>query len=1205
MHNECFVIIPSYYISGIVFTCFKSIINRYRFFSHSIILAGMFVFVQHCYCQLPDYHVQQFDYSWGIRPGNIIALNKDSKGFLWILYDRSVQRFDGSRIVNFKPGNDLANIVCDNNGRLWLNSRKKVFYFNENRQVFEEVPVASKDDPNHLGSLFILPGKPVMVSSRNAIYVYNETVNRFIYADINKHISPPYYEFNFTSFRNSIFYQRGDYVYRYNTYSNRIDSIKNVNPQFIYPFSEDSAIVSAWNNTSYWNNFIKHTITPIKTPAVAEPDAFKYLNVRDVKQTAANRYLIASSSGLFQYNNLNDTFVPLNIYENGEQKHTADYTSGLYVDPDNFVWMITGSGISRFSLNGQSFGLLRINKQRLNLPATIDNIRGITGDGQYNFWLASANGFIHWNRKDNNWTAYLPQEGSHDQLSYSAVRGIAWDGQYVILGPGDLGIWLFNPVTKKYKRPQYESDSTKQLSEQDYIDAITTLQNGNHVITGKDAIYILDGKTYTLKRLKTPASRENANFCFQTPDGYVWLTTQLALHLFDSNMTYVGPVTLPGKQTRIRAGFATADNRFLFTLDNGLYIASRTGKKAEVTKYSEVFDNIFIASLYQDEKGTIWASSDNGIYSYDTLHKRLHLYDYTDNVQGYGFSPNCWYRSHDGTLFFGGTNGLNYLNPEKMRRQSDHLKVYIAYIRLFNDSVVYNISNVYNIPYNERSFEVGFAAPYYNNAGKVQYRYRLAGFDDVWTNLGNNNQLRFTGLGPGKYVLEVQASINNVDWISAPSAFPFIIKVPFWLSGWFLLCCLVCLSALIFISIKSRNRRLHLKQEELEVEQAVNHFASSMYQQQSIREVLWDVARNCIGRLHFEDCVIYELDKERQVLCQVAAYGAKSPKAFTIITPIEIPVGKGITGYVAQTGQPVIVKNTLEDKRYIVDDKRRLSEITVPIIIEDAVFGIIDCEHSKKSFFTQKHLHILQTIASLCAGKIMNIKAEAEKAAAEKSLMETKQKMAEVEMQALRAQMNPHFIFNCLNSINRYIVKSDQATASLYLTRFAKLIRLILDNSNNQTVTLSSELEALKLYIEMESIRFEKQFTYTITTDEDVCADSLFVPPLIIQPYVENSIWHGLLHKEEAGHLSVHLSISNNVLQCMIEDNGVGRQRAMELKSKSVSSKKSLGMKLTEDRLALLNMHVQFDASVEISDLKYNDGSAAGTRVIIMIPVDQ
>ncbi|WP_420151659.1 histidine kinase [Spirosoma sp.] len=215
-----------------------------------------------------------------------------------------------------------------------------------------------------------------------------------------------------------------------------------------------------------------------------------------------------------------------------------------------------------------------------------------------------------------------------------------------------------------------------------------------------------------------------------------------------------------------------------------------------------------------------------------------------------------------------------------------------------------------------------------------------------------------------------------------------------------------------------------------------------------------------------------------------------------------------------------------------------------------------------------------------------------------------KQQVAEIEMKALRAQMNPHFIFNCLNSINRYIVKSDNATASLYLTRFAKLIRLILDNSNSSRVLLSNELEALKLYMEMEALRFDNKFSSQLTVADNVYTDSIEVPSLIIQPYVENAIWHGLLHKESNGHLSIRISMEDEtMLHCEVEDNGIGRQKASEFKSKSATNKKSLGMKLTEDRIQVLNQYASLNASVDIIDLHNANNEPAGTKVIIKIPV--
>jgi LytS/YehU family sensor histidine kinase len=351
--------------------------------------------------------------------------------------------------------------------------------------------------------------------------------------------------------------------------------------------------------------------------------------------------------------------------------------------------------------------------------------------------------------------------------------------------------------------------------------------------------------------------------------------------------------------------------------------------------------------------------------------------------------------------------------------------------------------------------------------------------------------------------------------------------------------------------------------------------------------------------------VIYKLNESTGALSQCAAHGPKNPELEKILSPIEIKLGEGIVGTVAKTGIAEIIPDTSHDPRYIVDDVRRYSEITVPIMAGDRVLGVIDSEHSKKRFFTQRHLTILSTIASLCAAKMIKAQAEAEKSETEQILMATKQQMADIEMQALRAQMNPHFIFNCLNSINRYIVKSDQATASLYLTRFAKLIRLILDNSNSKTVTLTNELEALRLYIEMESIRFEKQFTYNISLGDHVMPDHLYVPPLIIQPFVENAIWHGLLHKEGEGHLDIRIQLNGDQhLECTVEDNGVGRAKAKELKSKSASNTKSLGMKLTESRLALLNKQANWNAVVEVLDLVDARGEAAGTRVTIKIPMD-
>lgn len=213
-------------------------------------------------------------------------------------------------------------------------------------------------------------------------------------------------------------------------------------------------------------------------------------------------------------------------------------------------------------------------------------------------------------------------------------------------------------------------------------------------------------------------------------------------------------------------------------------------------------------------------------------------------------------------------------------------------------------------------------------------------------------------------------------------------------------------------------------------------------------------------------------------------------------------------------------------------------------------------------------------------------------------------KQAETEMAALRAQMNPHFIFNCLNSIKLYASENEAVKASDYLTKFARLIRLVLENSRSERVTLSNELEALRLYGEMEAMRFKDKLTCRLAVDPAIDADFVEIPPLLIQPYVENAIWHGLMHKEQGGTVWIRLEQpQEDLLQVIITDDGVGRAKAAELKSKSATHRKSYGMKMTGERLALINQLYHIETKVRIDDLVDTTGQPSGTQVVLQIPI--
>lgn len=212
-------------------------------------------------------------------------------------------------------------------------------------------------------------------------------------------------------------------------------------------------------------------------------------------------------------------------------------------------------------------------------------------------------------------------------------------------------------------------------------------------------------------------------------------------------------------------------------------------------------------------------------------------------------------------------------------------------------------------------------------------------------------------------------------------------------------------------------------------------------------------------------------------------------------------------------------------------------------------------------------------------------------------------KLASVELTALRAQMNPHFIFNCLNSIDHYIIKNETRKASEYLNSFSRLIRLILQNSRSNYVNLREELEALKLYMEMESLRFNHRFDYIVKVENDLDLDGIEIPPMLIQPYVENAIWHGLMHKKGKGRVVITLSQRNNCLYCNIEDDGIGRAKAATYKSKHSTRKKSMGMGITNDRINLINNLYNADTTVRVIDLTDQNGNGTGTRIELMIPL--
>jgi len=206
-----------------------------------------------------------------------------------------------------------------------------------------------------------------------------------------------------------------------------------------------------------------------------------------------------------------------------------------------------------------------------------------------------------------------------------------------------------------------------------------------------------------------------------------------------------------------------------------------------------------------------------------------------------------------------------------------------------------------------------------------------------------------------------------------------------------------------------------------------------------------------------------------------------------------------------------------------------------------------------------------------------------------------------LSLKALKSQMNPHFIFNALNSVNNYIALNDERQANKYLTDFSMLMRMVLDVSDKDFITLAEEVKLISLYLKLEHQRFQEKFDYTINIDKTLQLDKINIPPMLIQPFIENAVWHGLRYKENKGKLEISIHKNDNKdVNITIIDNGVGREKSKQLKSKNQLKKKSKGMFNTAERIKIINEMYNYNISLEINDLNLDK---TGTKINLILPI--
>ncbi len=914
--------------------------------------------------QLPDYHVRLFDDNSGIRTVGLRRITRDQNGFVWLLYHNQVKRFDGKRITVFFPGERLNSILCDRQNRIWAAGINGLYLFANDQTGFRQMAIDTAGRPSP-GNIFQLPGQPVQLLTTRGIYAYDSLARAFRLQKGAFTGTPPFHnrQYSLSALDNTVFYSAGGYLYRKNRH--RCDSLPVNDLYSVNALDGQTALVSDWKNQSFLYDFSLQKISPVHIRQHLPGTVDNFLLINDVLPLNDTTYLLATSKGMLAYNGVTGKFRACRLFHNGRPLLNQEGLVDLYLDGQGQVWAGNDFSLLAFRPGQQEIGLIR---NRESDPARYfsNHVRGFAADEKENLWLATINGIAYFDLQQGTIQPVFPTSGASDKMNHPSVRGIAYDGRYVIIGQTNRGVWLYQPSTGRYKRPRFPKgaagEALRAKLENDFIDQITTLRNGHHIIAARDGCYLMNGRDYTISAIRFPGEKENLNFCYEDDRRQIWIGTEKNVYCLDSGLQFRAslPAATPGPA---RCLYQIGGREYILGT-KGLYLLTQTSRQLSIKKLSPHFDRVSVHSVWKDSTDRLWLATDDGLFRYNRRSGKTDFFDQYDNIQGNHFYQNSLYYSRRGLLFLGGFNGINYFRPEAVRASDDSLQVTITSVRVNNENITNpGGSGTIRLPHNQNSIDIDFVAPYFSNTGRVQYRYRLTGLDNQWVAHGNNNSVRFSSLPAGKYTFTVAASTGGEKWFEGARPFSFVIHPPFWRTWWFFTLAAAACIYLLFRLVK----RL---QEKIRAEKVLNYFATSLYGQNTADDILWDIAGNCIAQLQLEDCVIYEYDEQRGLLVQRAAYGPKNPVKREIINPLEIPLGQGIVGAVAKNRKAEIVNNTAKDKRYILDDRQRLSEIAVPILVDGKLFGVIDSEHPEKRFYTKRHLQLLTKIAGICAVKI-------------------------------------------------------------------------------------------------------------------------------------------------------------------------------------------------------------------------------------------
>jgi signal transduction histidine kinase/ligand-binding sensor domain-containing protein len=966
------------------------------FFFQVILVAYFFLFSPPVKGQ---YFFKKLSEENGLSDNRVTCFLKDRTGFLWIGTRNGLNRYDGHSFKIFKPtgGNSISSeaildIVQDSSGKIWVGTMAGLNIYDPVTNLWETMMPDGNDPPNGLPSFIIWD---LEVGENNKIWIVSDIWSFSMYDPITKKFT--YYDWH--SFNEQ---KRFESFPRYRSIQKIVR--KNENEWWLGTtiglFSVDTRSQKfQYYGGGYGDNimdiqyvkdkgnillitergklFCYDEVMKLYKELPVTQQAYPVLHWNN-KSLSINKLLMAHPSGMLEYNTVTNEAILITHSPALSSSLLPGETRRIYTDNTGIVWVGSGNGINYFNRHNNiaDFIPLTLSSDKETSDKMSAAIYDATEGKYYVTSIQSKELFII-----NEHTGLITSINSIGGKPLSPCTNICTDRQN--------NIWLLTR-TSVYRYDRRTKQFTLFSTPTNYKDVIfhdfLEDKKGNYwLATWHNGLYRYNTKEKTFRRFTDADNmftRNITSLANDPVDSSVWIGTfGVGIFRYDQELdTFINYTEDPSnpdyKQlTLVRDIEADESGKLWLTMVGaGLYMYRRgfpyEKSFIHITSKKGLTHSSYYA-IATDHKKRLWLLSEKGLSAIDTSGKLL--YEATNHpVLGFAnYAPEMIYPKK---IFY------NKVKNELLVPVAGGLMIYyldkevptVNFPVVFTDIAIEDRSIMYDpeytakrniiIPFHANSLSFQFAALNYDAQGNMQYEYKLHDNDMEWKPAGVSGTLNFPDLSSGRYTLMVRAKDARGN-LSGIASLSFFIKPPFWKTAWFIIAVVTALSTIVIFWIRSLQRRL--KSEKI-----LNYFATSLYGQNTVDDVFWDVAKNCISQLRLEDCVIYLYQPEKRSLIQKAAYGPKNPEKHEIINTLEIPYGKGIVGTVAATGKPVIVKDTRKDARYIVDDQSRRSEIAVPIFVEKKLYGVIDSEHSRKNFYSRWHLRLLQKIAGICSNKI-------------------------------------------------------------------------------------------------------------------------------------------------------------------------------------------------------------------------------------------